>query len=427
MKRQVLSLIFIYMMFATKAQTKILEQANALYQKKEYFTALEKYEMICKKHSPYYVHAASRIAYCYWYMNQPHKSEKILNEISTHCDLNDSLKFFHAQVLKKLGRYKEAQEKISALKEKYQTNNLYSRFHASCDSAMEWIKNPAPYVVEELKKINSPYSEITPFLFKQNSLVFASNKEGMIIKKKSGMNGLPYYDLYITNPVQTDIMASELYTEARPFSSKINSVHHEVSACFNKSFDKMYFTRSRVYELNESGDDKINRLKLFCATYQNGFWSEPYKFIFNDSTCSYGHSCMSPNEDLFFFASDMKGGYGGIDLYVCIKIDSLNWTTPINLGPNINTEGDELYPYYHADSTLYFASNGHITMGGFDLFSCKEKYGEWGEVQNLKYPINSSYDDLSLFISDDKKYGFFSSNREGGAGEEDLYFFKLKD
>jgi hypothetical protein len=135
---------------------------------------------------------------------------------------------------------------------------------------------------------------------------------------------------------------------------------------------------------------------------------------------------MSPDGKMFFFSSDMKGGMGGVDLYVCLNIEN-KWTNPINLGNTINTLGDELYPFYHvASGKLYFTSNYHTGMGGFDLFEASEFEGEWGQVRNLGVPFNSADDDFALYLSPGLHYGFLSSNRPGGMGKEDVFLLKHK-
>jgi hypothetical protein len=133
---------------------------------------------------------------------------------------------------------------------------------------------------------------------------------------------------------------------------------------------------------------------------------------------------MNKKGTVFVFSSNISGGYGGTDLYISFKND-IGWTKPENLGPIINTPENEYYPFLTDKGDLYFTSDGHIGLGGYDIFVAKFSAQGWTKVENLKTPINSSFDDLSFIISPNMAYGYFSSNRRGGKGKEDLYEFVL--
>ncbi|MCP4521173.1 MAG: tetratricopeptide repeat protein [Cytophagales bacterium] len=281
----------------------------------------------------------------------------------------------------------------------------------SCDSAIYWLKNPDSHIVKNLYKVNSPYSDISPSFYK-NELVFSSSREGIIIKKKTGAQNQPHYNLYSTKQKE-----NKSWKKPKIFSLTLNTSHHEGGVCFSKDFQTIYFTRggTKMYKNQE-----VEYLKLYKSERENGAWKKPKHFIMNDSTASFGHPFLGGDDDIFLFASDIPEGYGGTDLYICFK-DKDGWSLPINLGPNINTEKDELYPFICSDGFLFFSSNGHIGMGGFDLYKSRLKDGKWTRPKNLGYPINTSYDDFSFVMNNSTKTGFFSSNRPKGKGSEDLY------
>jgi outer membrane protein OmpA-like peptidoglycan-associated protein len=151
---------------------------------------------------------------------------------------------------------------------------------------------------------------------------------------------------------------------------------------------------------------------------------QPLNFSSDSFTC--GHPSLSKDGQVMYFASDMPGGYGGKDLYfVTYSKRSKEWGDPVNLGPTINTAGDEVYPFIHEDGTLYFSSNGHIGLGGTDIYFSKGSATDWSTPLNMKSPINSGGDDFSLILSKDKESGYFTSNREGGKGQDDIYRFYM--
>lgn len=281
----------------------------------------------------------------------------------------------------------------------------------SCDSAIHWEKYPQTYRIRNLQKINSSYSDISPVFFQDNKLVFTSSREGIIIRKKVGERNQPYYNLYSAS------QQGNTWTKPMKFSNILNTFHHEGAVTFSKDFQDIYITRGGTKNYK---DQEIHYLKLYKSSYNNITWSKPSYFVLNDSTASFGHPYLGLNDKAFLFASDLPNGYGGTDLYICFKEED-GWTSPINLGPNINTKEDELYPFLTDKGILFFSSNGHIGMGGFDIYKSKLINGEWTLAKNLEKPINTSFDDFSFIINDSTKIGYFSSNRLGGKGAEDLY------
>jgi outer membrane protein OmpA-like peptidoglycan-associated protein len=181
-----------------------------------------------------------------------------------------------------------------------------------------------------------------------------------------------------------------------------------------------------------TSSDKTVKLKLYRMVYlpsENRWGDQLIEAVpFNDREYSVGHAALSADGQTLFFASDKPGGYGGVDIYKSRRDQSGNWGAPENLGPQINTSGDEMFPFMSNDSTLYFSSNGHLGLGGLDVFSTnptgtKEK---WTAPENLGFPINTNKDDFNYIIDKDNKNGYFASNRDGGKGDDDIYKFVKK-
>lgn len=284
----------------------------------------------------------------------------------------------------------------------------------SCDSAMIWRTNNSPeYEIKNLTSLNTGFSEICP-AFYPNGIVFASSRPGMFFEKESGATGEPYFDLYSATFINDSIFSKPSF-----FSLSINTPEHETAAIFDTTGSVIYYTKGET--------DTTNTLKIKILQSEKKLltWSKPKQFMLNDSVASFGQPFMNKKGTVFVFSSNIGGGYGGTDLYISFKND-IGWTKPENLGPIINTPENEYYPFLTDKGDLYFTSDGHIGLGGYDIFVAKFSAQGWTKVENLKTPINSSFDDLSFIISPNMAYGYFSSNRKGGKGKEDLYEFVLK-
>ncbi|MBX2927271.1 MAG: PD40 domain-containing protein [Saprospiraceae bacterium] len=255
---------------------------------------------------------------------------------------------------------------------------------------------------------NSPLADMSPVLF-GNDLVFASNRN-------AGAGG--FMDLFVVpQPSQA--------VDAAPFATELNTKLHEAAAVFSRDLSRIFYTRSResatVYT-----DSRIVPLEIMTSTRQNdGKWSKPEPLNLCPPEFAAAHPALSPDEKRLYFSSDLPGGFGGKDLYYSDWNGSA-WGTPVNLGPDINTESDELFPFIAPDNRLYFASDGHPGLGSLDLFSVAAggAQGEWGAVENLGAPFNSPEDDFAFSLAPDGLSGYFSSNRPGGAGGDDVYGFR---
>ena len=273
----------------------------------------------------------------------------------------------------------------------------------------------------EKTNINSELSEFSPTIY-LDQMVFASNREtGSSVKRVHEWNKQPYLDLY---SVKLD---EEKTIKGSPTSLPkiINSKFHESSATFTKDGLTIYFTRNN-YNNKEYGESEegINFLKIYKSTRESltSEWSEPKELSFSSDNYSIAHPALNPEETKLYFSSDMPGTLGLSDIFVVDILEDGSFGIPQNLGDNINTEGRENFPFISQNNELYFSSNGHIGLGGLDIFvSVIKDDGEYGEVFNLGRPVNSSKDDFSFIINNELKKGYFASNRDGGKGEDDIY------
>lgn len=327
-------------------------------------------------------------------------------ENSTFIDSETLLEYVY--VLKMNGLYDKAKDALNTVKSiDTSKDSLIAVLNDWCDTAKIWIASPSDYTIKNLSTLNSEFSELNP-IFSGSGIIFSSNRYNSEYKDIDEQTLCPYFNLY-----ESVKSGGDEYTKVSYFDKNINSRWHDISCTFTKMIDTIYYCSSKK---TSSGE----RFQIYRSSKTSGSWSKPAQFMLNDSSYSYASPTISANGQMFVFASNQPGGEGGIDLYVSYRIDS-TWTKPINMGNVINTGGNEINPFFHEDGTLYFASNGHNGMGGYDLFYCKLTDDGWAPPQNLRIPFNSSADDLSICLNFNKSIAVISSNRAGGYGKEDIY------
>jgi outer membrane protein OmpA-like peptidoglycan-associated protein len=213
------------------------------------------------------------------------------------------------------------------------------------------------------------------------------------------------------------------------FGEDLNTRLHESASVVTKDGETLYFTRNNFVQGKYVKDEKgIIRLKIFRARMIDGIWGEIEELPFNNDGYSAANPVLSPDEKTLYFASDMPGTYGLSDIFMVTINDDGTFTTPQNLGANINTEGRETFPFVTKNEVLYFSSDGHPGLGGLDIFAAKIKRKDFsGKVLNVGEPINSRRDDFTFIFNELSKEGYMASNREDGLGEDDIYKFLEKE
>jgi outer membrane protein OmpA-like peptidoglycan-associated protein len=261
----------------------------------------------------------------------------------------------------------------------------------------------------------------------ENSLVFASSRGG---GRKYRWNDQPYLDLYSVEKT------SQGFGEVKALEGKINTKYHESSAVFSPNGKYVFFTRNNFYRLKYKEDDNgVNRLQLYRATRsEDGTWDEIHKVHFNSEAYSVAHPALNLTGTKLYFASDMPGTFGQSDIFVVDVNDDGTLGEPENLGSSINTEGQESFPFINTDGDLYYSSNGYPGLGGLDIFISEEldkKVSEGSNrnfpIENVGQPINSPADDFAYYENLVTKRAYFSSNRDGGKGSDDIYTFEIPD
>ncbi len=294
----------------------------------------------------------------------------------------------------------------------------------ACDYEEELMqKNAGIYEITQLD-FNSNADDITPAIYKDN-VIFASDRENNgPVQRESTWTGRSFLELYTVARKKEG--GNFTYSRPEKYNKEINTKYNDAAVSFSKDGKTVFFTRNNLLDgKTGKSDEGIIKLKVYYATGSDGNWGEAESLPFNSDEYTVAHPTLSSDGNTLYFSSDMPGGFGGMDLYYSKK-ESGRWGPPMNLGPVLNTEGNELFPNVdHNTDRLYFASDGLIGLGGLDIFYTDNRGNDdWTAPENLGFPVNTISDDFGLVFEEDGRNGYFTSDRIGGVGGDDIYTFK---
>ena len=400
-------ILLIFILFITSfmfGQDFSIEELNDLFDKKEYAVISENYKEVPDNHT---MEKLKKIGDANFAIAKYEESSKFYHSMFYHyVGISPDYYFKYAQVLKANGDY-ELSDKIM---QKYLTMTGLSYRKTSEYKQSIDLRNDV-YSVHELS-FNTEYADIISAIV-DDELIVASSVD--LKSKVHKMNNQSFLDLY-----SVPIDAKESLKESgKKLRGRVNSDYHDSNAVFTKDGNTMYFTR------NFSGNKKENKLGIYKAELVRGKWRVRGKLPFTDNSYSTGHPALDINEKYLYFTSDMPGGYGECDLYKVRILDNGDFGSPLNLGSEINTEGKEMFPFISKENILFFSSNYHQGIGGLDIFALDLGKSGDNKIINLASPLNSEKDDFGYVDYDNGKKGFFTSNRSGGVGDDDVYSFKL--
>jgi outer membrane protein OmpA-like peptidoglycan-associated protein len=432
---------------AAVAQTDI-KAANREFERMSYIEAAKKYEQFISeaggdhKDIP---EALSNLAFSYKKLQDSKNAERIYRTLfENHKSILDSKEYLYfAQVLASNSKYRESQQYYALYGQLQAMDSRARNFTVAYMDRTNFFRDSSLYKVRYVEELNSRQADFSPMYYKKGIVFVSARNESGFIKRVFMNNQTPFLDLYIypdtatllsvkTNNTASAKLSSGVSSSVKSaenmevFSKKLNSKYHEGPLTFFSDERQLIFTRnsSLSKNSNDKTHDGVNKLKLYSAKSDGSKWDHIEELPFNSDHYSCGHPALNRDNTKLYFVSDMPGGYGGTDIY-SVEYKNGSWGLPVNLGREINSEGNEMFPFVDEYNNLYFASDGHAGLGGLDIFYV-EMNGDKPVMtpENLGFPINSEKDDFGLITDGERNKGLFSSNRLNGFADDNIYSFQ---
>jgi peptidoglycan-associated lipoprotein len=403
-----------------------IKKADQRYEIGEYFVAANLYKGIYStlslKEKPLKAKMAFRQGECYRLTNQGLGKAELAYANAIRYNYSDSTVLLHyAMVLQKSGKYAEAAKYYNLYLKKDSTNLVAQNGLFASKNAAELVNVQTMFIVKNAGNFNlRRTSNFSPAYIGANAdmIAFTSTRavDKKIIQKNSAITGLPNNDIFVIRK-----NAVGKWEKPEPIEGEINTINDEGVCSFTSDGKIMYFSRSPYVA------DGARGTEILMSNRAGGTWSKPQKVkVFNDSTVSVAHPAISPDGQTLYFVSDSKKGLGGKDIWKgTIVAGECKFIE--NLGPEINTSGDEMFPSVGADGTLYFSSNGLEGLGGLDIYKATPKKDGGWTVENMGAPINSSADDFGMTFEGKSQKGYFSSNRNEIKGIDAVWSFEVPE
>jgi outer membrane protein OmpA-like peptidoglycan-associated protein/tetratricopeptide (TPR) repeat protein len=419
-----LVLLTFFLSVASAKENKDLMRANYYYSHYAYFEAIPYFEKVAGELNSCAVY--SQLADCYSVTNNLQKAADAYSKAVKIPGCSSTVVLKYAQLLMELMQYEEAGKQLEEYRKTNANDKRAEHLAAACKSANS-VLSAIPAGIAVLLPFNTDGSDFAPTIWK-GQLVFTSDTAIDLKKKTDNWTGRSYYNIY-TMPLAGAADGFNKLSETK----EVNIKYHNGPCTFTADGKQMYYTRSRFSDKFlgkkpiSNKDSVVLREIMIASDYDAS--AKKFKtikpFQYNSEEYSVAHPSVSPNGKLLAFSSDMPKGAGGSDIYICKKMGA-GWSKPLNAGNMINTEGEEVFPYWGDDATLFFSSDGHEGLGGLDIYKCTwdDKSGTFSKAENIGTPINSSYDDISLALLTDGGSTYFSSNRPAAKGGDNIYRYK---
>lgn len=409
------------------SSNQLVRKANAYFDRMWYSEAAQLYEDVFRRYPEQKtIELVERVADAHYFnsdMELAHSWYEQLYDLQQD-EMSAEYLYKYAQASKGKGKYGRARRLLKLYDKKLDESpqwQLQREEIRNREAALDELLNSKEAFGVDNLSINSKYSDFAPMYYGEGQVVYASSVDSAFFKtRRYKWNEQPYLDLYVAR-MNRETSALE---SAVKFSRKINTKYHEAAVAFSPDQKTMYFTRNNYGKKLKRDRVGVNHLKLYRSRKLHGEWTEAEELPFNGEDFSTGHPALSPDGRKLYFVSDRPGTMGDTDIFAVDILEDGSFSAPKNLGAEINTEQKEMFPFI-AGERLYFSSNGHIGLGGLDIFEARLlEEGGFGEVKNIGKPINSKSDDFSFIINRETQTGYFASNRRGGKGDDDLYSFE---
>ena len=392
-----------------------LKKANRLYDNLAFAEAVPEYQKVLKSDSSN-SEAIFRIAHCYRLINNMKEAEKWYGKAVQLKEARPSHIIYYTEALMSNGNYADAEYWVMKYRKVAGADSRTDKIVESLHNIGWLIQDSLNFVIKKLS-INSENADCAPVIY-NNGIVFSSSrKRGELIQRIHEWTDLPFFTLYYSKG------KGDKFSEPEFFAPSITTKFNNATICFNKKEDELYITRNNITEGDiKRSDSGVVKLSIYRFKKSGSKWNDESSFQYNSDQYNCAHPCLNTDGSKLFFSSDMPGGYGGLDLYVCSKKGN-GWGKPENLGPTINTTGNDCFPFVDDKDGLFYATNGRGGLGGHDIFYCVKSFEGYSEPENLGYPINSPGDDFGWTQNESGNSGYFSSNREGKGQNDDIYSF----
>ena len=421
-KMKLTSIIFCLLVSSIAfGQNSKLKKADDYYNKLAYSYSAKLYEQLLGTDvdSP---QLKSKLATSYYKIGQLTKSEDYYRQMILTDQATAEDFYNYAQVLKQNGKYRDSDDWMARFDQKVK-DDLRAKSFAANQNYLKAIEAQEPFFSIKHLDINTPTSDFGGYYAPSKDKVYfisARTKKGLV-KTEYAWTKRYFLDMYLASVDAENKMNSPKKV------SKANTKFHEGPLCFSPDGKYVYFTRNNIAKGKNNRKDKngIRNLKMYRATVgSDGAWLNEEVLSFSSKDFSVGHPTISADGKTMYFASDMPGGFGGSDIYKMeIKSDG-SFGSPVNLGNEINTEGQEMFPWINGEGNLFFSSDGLVGLGGLDVFAVNGNgKGGFSKPVNVGRPVNGNNDDFAFSMSTDNKTGYFSSNRDGGKGDDDIYSY----
>lgn len=381
-----------------------LRNANQYYDEYAFADAIKNYEKVLeKKMVP---EAMVRLADCYRQTGNTLKSEILYSQVVRLPDALPIHQFYLAEAMIANGKYEQAKKPLDEYLKVSRSDFRAQQMRISCDSVALFFMDTTLFEIQTLPLNRAGVNNFSP-AFYRSGIVFVSDrgKPGGG-SHTSAYTGKEYFDLFYAKKTEKGN-----WLEPEILRGSINGPFNEGPAVFSSDFNSVFFTRNDYHGSTVNRNRKnYNNLKIYKGSFVGGEWNISSDLPFNNPEYSTAHPALSTNGLTIYFVSDMPWGYGGMDIYAS-RFSNGNWSVARNLGSQINTNGNELFPFIQSDTVLYFSSDGLLGMGGLDIFQSVMSEDKWSQPENLGYPVNSSRDDFGFIIDHSDSQGYFSSNR----------------
>lgn len=399
------------------SQKRKAERAYEAFRAGEYYEAIDFFKDAYAKTKEKEMKAdlVFMVSECYRLVNDPRNAETWYKKAVKTQGVTPEAQLWLAETLKKAGKYPQAVEEFKKYKQLVPNDARADQGIRSCELAIEWLRSPEAYIVTELKDLNSREADFSASYVRDDyaHVYFTSSRDDAMGNSKHGATGQGFTDIFESRLDKKGKWSTPVPVEG------INSEAEEGTPSISFDYRELYFTRC------EAGKREQKGCVIMYSQKSGAAWSAPKSIGLLSDSLVLAHPAISPDGLKLYYVTDIPGGFGNKDIYYSTRPSvGGEWSRPVNLGSDINTRGNEIFPFIRDDGTLYFASDGHIGMGGLDIFrAVPQPDGAW-IVSNMKAPINSSADDFSIIFETGAEKGIYSSTRKG-RGNDELYAFEM--